>query len=538
MLLIFIMIVSLFVTSCSNKENEVKEPETTQGTVETQPEVVEKPIVPTFGGDLKLTARNPLTLNPLLNEDRSVDQILKLVFEPLFKLDTSYRPVPNLVDTYAYDVANQSITLTLKKGLLFHNQEPLTTADVQYSIEILKEAPATVIYKHCVDNIQRTSIIDDQTIKIYLEQPYAFAAYYLDFPILPKNYNGSNEYDPFKPVGSGLYAFVDFTAMKNMHLTAFEARKSEVFIQNIECTITRDEAVDSDSFDQNLTDLIAPAKFDWFKHSDDNTQRTLSYTTNYMEFVGFNFNNLLLSNVKMRQAIANGINRETIAETQYLSHVVLSDTLIHPDSWLQADQHSLTYIYDVEASRALLDSIPLTDNDADGFYDQTSNATANKIIFKLLVNKDNVSRMNVANSIKNDLAAIGLIVEIDAVDKATFITKLQAGEFDLVLSGWKLSDVPDFTDFFHSQKIVGGSNYIHYNNPLMDKALENVFTSSTDEVLKTNIQQFNELYTAELPYFSLYFMNSIIITNDHIYGQLEPLTDDVFNGIGNLYISR
>ncbi|MBC7959851.1 MAG: hypothetical protein H7X94_08290 [Vallitaleaceae bacterium] len=65
-----------------------------------------------------------------------------------------------------------------------------------------------------------------------------------------------------------------------------------------------------------------------------------------------------------------------------------------------------------------------------------------------------------------------------------------------------------------------------------------MFTSINDEALKTNLEKFNDLYETDLPYFSLYFMNSIIITNDHIYGELNPLTDNVFNGIQNVYISR
>lgn len=529
----------LLVTACTGKNNLVPEPNVTDNeVVEEIPEVVEKPVVPAFGGTLKLTSRNPITLNPLLNEDRSVDQVLKLMFEPLFKIDAQYKPIPNLVETYAYDASNSSMTITLKSDLIFHNLEPLTTADVAYSIDVLKEAQITAIYKSCVDNIQRVSIIDDLNLKIYFKQPYAFSAYYMDFPILPKDYNTSADYDAFKPIGSGLYAFSDFTALKNIKLVAFENRKEEVYVQNIECTITRDEVVDADSFKQNLTNLLAPAKFDWFTHSDDNTQRTLSYTTNYVEFIGFNFNNTLLNNVKVRQAIAFGINREAIAEKQYLSHVVLTDTLVHPNSWLQSEEKPLTYIYNVDQSRSLLDTVPLADNDEDGFYDQTSNATANKITFKLLVNKDNVSRMKVAELLLQDFTAIGLTLEIDAVDKTTFLTKLDAGEYDLVLSGWKLSAVPDFTDFFHSQKIIGGSNFIHYNNPLMDKALENVFTSLNDDSLKANVQKLNELYTSELPYFSLYFMNSIILTHNDIYGELEPTTDHVLSGIENLYISK
>lgn len=521
----------LLLSSCNKDNQNIVEPVPT-------PSTSVSPIVPTFGETLKVSIRNPVTLNPLLNEDQTIDQVLKLVFEPLFVIDHQYKPLPHLVESYTIAPDNSNISLTLKDNLIFNNGEALTAYDVQYSIELLQDASPNVIYKSCVDNIQRTSVTDNQTIKIYFKQPFAFATYYLTFPIVSATDSKSANYDPFKPIGSGYYEIKDFTSMKTLNLTAANQHKNKVYIENIEVTITRDADVEKNAFEQNLLDMVFPSKFDWFEHSESGNKKAITYTTNYFEFIGFNFSNQLLSNVVVRQAIADSINREEIAEKQFLSQVVITDSLVHPSSWLNPNDSQLAYKYDVNQAKNLLNGINLKDSNKDGYFDETIGGTTENITLRLLVNKDNLSRNKVAVMIQEYLKKIGLQVEIVSVDKLAFNEKLLAGDYDLVLTGWKLSVVPDYSDMFHSTQIEEGSNFIRYNNPVMDQALSDVFNASDEGMLYTNFQTFKNLYVQELPYFSLYFMNSIVQTNNDVYGELKPTTDHVFNGIENLFIVR
>ncbi len=523
---LLILICAILLSSC-NRETELDTPNPDTNVPN---DTVKKPIVPTFGETLRVSIRNPITLNPLLNEDQSVDQILKLVFDPLFKFDSEYKPIPHLVESFVISSDNSNITLTLKENILFSNQEPLTAYDVKYSIEVLQSAIETVVYKSCVDNIQRTSVVDNQTLKIYFKQPYAFSTYYLNFPIVSMKDSMSGSYDPFKPIGSGLYEIEEFVSMQNLKLIASQQHKDEVYIERIEATITRDASVETNAFDQKLVDMLFPSKFDWFEHSDASNQKTLSYTTNYFEFLGFNFTNQWLNNVVVRQAIATSINRQEIADKQFLSEVVINDSPVHPDSWLSPKENQMVYKYDINNSKKLLNEIDIKDADKDGYYDIPT--------LRLLVNEENISRSKVATMIQEYLKNTGIKIEIIAVDKGTFNTKLAAGEYDLVLTGWKLSVVPDYTDMFHSTQVQGGSNFINYNNPVMDQALRDVFASADDAMLYSNFQKFSNLYVQELPYVSLYFMNSIILTNNDVNGQLKPISDNAFNGIENLYISR
>lgn len=97
--------------------------------------------------------RNPTSLNPLLNNDRTVNQVLNLVFDSLFVLNEEEKPVENLVESYAYSDTGSYMTLTLKKNILFHDGEELHADDVVYSIDTIKGAPDDSIYKVNVKKI-------------------------------------------------------------------------------------------------------------------------------------------------------------------------------------------------------------------------------------------------------------------------------------------------------------------------------------------------------------------------------------------------
>lgn len=509
----------MFLSACGGKnviDGEEASPEPT-GIVEP----TQTPIKPTVGGTLKLAMRNPMTLNPLVNNERSVDQVLKLVFEPLFEVDEEYRPVPVLVESYTFEPDYSAITVVLKKDQLFHNENPVTASDVDYSIKELINAPLDAIYKSSINNIQKTTIIDDLTIKIYFKQPYAFSLYHLCFPIVNKSYHQSKEYNDFQPIGSGKYQVTSFISMQQMNLEVAKDIKEEVSISKIECTITRNEEVDELSFEQTLIDMLTPTKFNWLNYSDEPDKRIMEYSTNFIEFLGFNFNNESLQDKNFRQAIAYTINRQDIAKKLFLSHVTITDGLIPPNSYFNP-QNELIYSVDSDKAKELMAKVN----------------SSNGLNLRLLVDADNAVRVEMAKLIQENLKEIGVNITIDRVAKPELLEKLKNSDYDLILSGWKLTNAPDYTSLFHSSQIGIGNNFINYNNEFMDYSLKNIATALSDEAKLTNIQEFNTLYTEELPYFSLFFIHSMVTTNENVYGQLNSTADHVLNGIENIYIMR
>lgn len=537
--LVLLLVCAMFVTGCkaNNGNTNKEEVNDTTATKPTEPEKEKEAVKPvaSFGGELKVLMRNPSTLNPLLNNDRTVNQVLHLMFDSLFVLNQEEKPVPSLAESYSYSDTGSYMTIVLKKNILFQDGEELKADDVVYSIDTIKGAPDDSVYKVNVKNYKRATVVDDYTLRIYFDTPFAFSLYTLTFPIIPKHHYTVEE-NQMKPMGTGAYAFANFTTMKEMNLSAntnwFVGKQN---VEKIKAIITRNDEADQDAFRQKVVDLINPTKFDWQQYADRKGTTLTEYPTYYYTFLGFNFNNKVLNDRKVRKAIATAINREKIVKDEFLGHAYVTEYPLHPLSWLNKE-NKLTYTGDEEVAKTLIEGAGFADTNEDGILDRNAQGVSENLELKLLVNSDNPLRMKVAKRIKSTLEKVGFTIALDPVDYATYQQKVTAKDFELLIGEWKLSPIPDFTFAFHSTQIAEGNNFISYNNPAMDQILQGIFISTNEADFVSAIEEFKTLFVEELPYFSLFFRTSAVMTNERVHGQLQPSLYNNFNGIENLFI--
>jgi peptide/nickel transport system substrate-binding protein len=118
-----------------------------------------------------------------------------------------------LAEHFAVAADSKSATFTLRKGIKFHNGEPVTPQDVKFSYENYRGAKSDVFKKRT----ERVEIVDDRTIRFVFKEPF------LDFAILfgtanvagagwvvPEKYYKQVGADAFKqkPIGAGPYKLV------------------------------------------------------------------------------------------------------------------------------------------------------------------------------------------------------------------------------------------------------------------------------------------------------------------------------------------
>lgn len=540
--IIIIMVISVSIMGC-NKGDTVDDLESTtleetddlDVIVEEDVEqVVKQAVVPDFGGTLRVAALAPTTFDPLLNVSQSVQQILEFLYEPLFELDETLLPIPILVNTYEFEEEGRILKLTLKPEITFHNGEVLTTQDVKYSIEQIKEAEYS-IYQNNVKAIQKVTIIDDLTLKIYYNQGYAFALDDLSFPIVSKSYHQSEDYNALIPVGTGPYQYVDYQKMQHIDLTAYtDWHLGDVYVENIKCIIIQDDTSLETLFDQDLIDVMNPNKFNWLKYSENEEQKIESYTSNYYDFIGFNFDNELFNSKSVRQAFAYAINRESIVNDRFINHATIVDTPIIPGTWFD-DQREINYTYDLETAKNIIGT-EYVDHDQDGIFDDEDlieSGIYSAITLNMLVNKDNMLRVDATPIIKMNLESLGFKIVVDMVDSTTYYERLKSGDFDLVYGGWKLSSVPDYTELFAS---FGTQNYINYHSEKMDELLNNIYKSYTNEQIIQGVSAFSDYMVDEVPYISLYFLNGAIMSHSNLYGSFKPTTESMYRNIEDIYL--
>jgi len=122
---------------------------------------------------------------------------------------------PSLAESWTASKDGLTVDFVLRKGVRFHNGDPVTADDVKFSFERYKGSAATTLKAR----VAAVEIVDSHHVRFRMKQPWAdFMTFYATPAtgaawIVPKKYVEHVGEDGFKkaPVGAGPYRFVSFT---------------------------------------------------------------------------------------------------------------------------------------------------------------------------------------------------------------------------------------------------------------------------------------------------------------------------------------
>ncbi|MDO4794280.1 MAG: ABC transporter substrate-binding protein, partial [Filifactor alocis] len=149
-------------------------------------------------------------VNPLLVQEPSVDYALKLLYDGLYGLDENYNLTLRLAQSSTFSNENKMLKIYLREDAKWHSGRRVGAEDVKYTVEYLKAHPESP-YHHMVQNINRVSILSDNSFAIYLVNSDPFVRYDLLFPIIRKGAGANN---PFKLDGTGKYRFDGYESVE------------------------------------------------------------------------------------------------------------------------------------------------------------------------------------------------------------------------------------------------------------------------------------------------------------------------------------
>ena len=163
------------------------------------------------------------TINPILSNNKNVQDIAKLIYEPLVNLTADYKAEPFLAKEWAKQGDN-SYLIKLRENVRWSDGQRFTAEDVRFTIDRLKEISS--VYSYNVQYVISVDVVDDYTVKINLDREVPFFEYYLTFPILSKDYYEGEDFvntaKNGQPVGTGRYK-IDTVETSNITLIKNEA---------------------------------------------------------------------------------------------------------------------------------------------------------------------------------------------------------------------------------------------------------------------------------------------------------------------------
>ncbi|MCL2286425.1 MAG: ABC transporter substrate-binding protein [Firmicutes bacterium] len=464
---------------------------------------------PNFEADrsLRLSMRHPMTLNPLLNEDITVARILRLIFEPLIILDENLRPTGHLAEIeMSSDFTGAR--LTIRNDAYWSDGMPVTSDDLIFSVEKLRNAPGNAIYRANVENIASVTRVNTRTVQVYFSRPSICAGIALNFPIIPRHHY-NNQTNPrsannMNPLGNGPFLFESYRPMRNITLKQNPGSFRQLSqIQEIEAVFLPDIQTELFAFDQGRVDAIYLPLTEWVRHHSVRQPGNEISPAMYFEFIGFNFERELLQSLHVRQGMAYAFDANEAIRAVYLNHAVRAATPIHPYSFAAANVQGRGH----DPIRAA------------AFF----NIVSADYPLEIIANDDNPQRAAIAQRLAAALNAVGMPAVAEIIPYPEYFARLENGNFDMFIGGVNLAFIPDMQFFF------GGG--LFPEDPVLEEAFAAVKAAFTEAAHYHAMEQFQRAFDTRLPVISLAFRHSAVLTSPRVSQNMAPAPDNVFGWV-------
>lgn len=87
--------------------------------------------------NLRLGISNLDSLNPIISKNQNIQDITKLIYEPLFFISNDYK-LKNALGVEFSKADNKTYFVKLREDVKWHNGTEFTAKDVKYTIETIK----------------------------------------------------------------------------------------------------------------------------------------------------------------------------------------------------------------------------------------------------------------------------------------------------------------------------------------------------------------------------------------------------------------
>ena len=405
-----------------------------------------------------------------------------------------------------------SYTVTLREGVTFHDGQPMTAADVVYSVEEIWGKYAAAAMMADFSGIEAS---DPRTVVFRFAKPtpeFFFASLLCGSAnyILPRHvYAGS---DPpanpanAAPVGTGPWKFQAWVRGSHFEFVRFDDywRKGFPYLDRLVIRIVRDPAgraaaLEAGEIQIGVFNPVPPLDFKRLASTPKFAATSLGYEeAAWAMSLECNVRNPIFAKREVRQAIFQAIDRGAIARTVYLGQARLGTgpILSANKEYFAAD--AVKIAFDPKKAAQLLDSAG---------YPRKGSTPRFKV--NLVAGGWFPENGKVGAIVKQALEDVGLAVTLTVPDRATSIRRLYSDyDFDLALSNQcnPSEPVPTTTQYYTTDGIKKGVPFCNasgFSLPAMDELVGRMRVETDPARRRALVVEFQKLAAVEAPILPL-----------------------------------
>ncbi len=447
------------------------------------------------------------TLNPLHESAMAETRLNELLYEALWGPSYDGSPEPRLAEAYELAADRKSMTVYIKEGLRWSDGEPLTAADVEFTIKAYLNPKTRSPDRSRLSFIKKAVASDPTTLKITFEEPEPEPLEKFYFKILPMHRFSSTAVERkdafwYSPTTSGPYRL----QAQDLGTWSLEANPEALRPPNVPAVKVREmpdknQQVSSLGYGYIQAMIHVPAQYLPEVERSRNAD-LIPYQSKSWWYLGLNQKVAALGSVAVRTAIARAVNFDEslslIGEGYRISgpFVPSSKFYNHSESVRVLEQ-------DQREAESLLESAGWARGDSD-LWQRAGAPLTIRLYYRSGMGEQG---QTVALNVQAQLRRFGIDASDPvAMDKAVWNQKVFADrDFDVVLDSWSFDENENIFDLFHSK---GTQNFIGFNNKEIDTLLSKAIAETDPAVKVAYMREAHRVLAQEQPYVFLWSLRN------------------------------
>jgi peptide/nickel transport system substrate-binding protein len=222
-----------------------------------------------------------------------------------------------------------------------------------------------------------------------------------------------------------------------------------------------------------------------------------------IQYLSFNVRDPLLSDARVRQAIAYAIDRNTMIKSLMGGHARPAESLLPPTHWAWSGGEA-QYDYDPQRAETLLDSAGHPRG-------------AGGVRFHLTMKTSSAEDVRLLSAVlQQQLARIGIALDLRTYEFATFYSDVTRGAFQMYSLRWiGGNEQPEIFSYAYSTSRIPpkGANRGRYSNAKLDALLKDAAENPSQDQQRTDYVEAQRILSNEVPAVNLWYRDTVVVHN-------------------------
>lgn len=467
--------------------------------------------MPDYSEQIRMGITNrPRNLDPRRATDALSSRINRLIYRQLIDFNQHSQPIADLASWQQLSPTHYRFTLI--DTPIFHHGKQLNAHDVVATYQSILDPKTGSPHRGTLKHIAQINVLNETELEFILNQPDALFVGRLTLGILPEDLLQTDHSFNMQPIGAGPARFVSLNEQRLVLRRPDDIELHFVVVKDAMVRVLKLEKGEIDLVQNDLSPELAAycaqqpgLVVDW--------QKGTSHA-----YVGFNLEDPLVADPRLRQALAHGINRQQIIDAIFNGQARLAGGLLAPEHW--AGHPELNgWAYQPETAKQLIADL----KQAHGLKGNI------KLSFKT---SSDPTRIRLATLYQAQLKSIGIELDIQSYDWGTFYSDIVKGRFQLYGLAWVGIKSPDIFHYVYASEAVPpqGANRGRYRNEYTDQLIALADQAQEPEQQAVLYRQLQQHLQQDLPVIPLWFENQYAVMRANLQG-FELFADGRFDSL-------